>query len=232
MNWIDIVVLAILLVNVYLGWTKGFIRSLTNLISIIAGFIAAKLYYKEMFSFLNNQYDLFEKIKNGVTNLFSNIEWPQLEIGTVSTNTLQIEGDSELINNLLNKFVESDSFQNMITTNMSNVGDGFSTWLAENLLNVLSMLLVFVIVFIGVRIAGYLLSTIFKLPILNGVNKTSGFLFGLAKGAFLSMLFVVLLVLIAPLLSDLNLLATLEESMIGIYFYRYNLIMYIFESMI
>ncbi|MBN2794841.1 MAG: CvpA family protein [Clostridia bacterium] len=234
MNWIDIAIIVILLVNVFIGWSRGFIRSVTNLISVVLGFLMAKFYHPQMYSFLNEKFDLLEKIRVRIGTSFTNIEFPDTQtLMSVSPKELsETVGQTEYLQKITEKFFESDQFKTMLDNNVQNFSNGFSSWLADNLLTILSMVLVFTIVFIGVRILGYALSGIFKLPLLNGVNKLSGFLFGLGKGVFIAMLFVLVIVIIGPFFDQGTLIETLEQSQIGIYFYKYNIVMMIFESML
>lgn len=233
MNWIDISIIVILLVNIGVGWYKGLIRSVVSLISIVLGFIGAKMYHMEMYKLLNNQYDLLTKIKQTVQNMFSSVNFPetnQVE-GLNSEQFSDLLGGSEYLKTLSEKFFESDQFTDIMNTQVSNFSDGFSTWLSENILIVLSMVSVFLIIMIGIRFAGYILDKIFEFPGFKEVNKLSGLIFGLVKGLFYSMLFVVLVV-IAGSLTNHAIIETLEASQIGIYMYKYNIIMIVFEMMI
>lgn len=234
MNWIDITILVILLVNIGMGWSKGLIRSVTNLVSIVLGFIFAKLYYLQMYELLDDRFNLFVKIRDGVSQTFSSIQFPETSVlETMSPEQLsQTVGNTEYLRVISEKFFESDKFKMMLSSNVENFSNGFASWLAENIMNVLSMVVVFIVVFVAVRIIGYFLGNLFKLPILKGVNKFSGLLFGFVKGIFFAMLFVLLLAVIGPFFDHDSIIATLEQSSIGIYFYKYNLIMLIFESMI
>ncbi len=232
MNWLDIAVLLILLVNIGLGLFRGLIKSVTNLISIILGFIAAKMYYMEVYDFLIEKYDLLNTIKITVANTFSSIKFPEIsQMSTLSSEELSKSiGDSDYSTIVIEKFFESDFFDDLLNKNVQNFSEGFSIWLSENILTILSMVLVFLIVLIGIRLVGFALDKVFKLPVLNGVNRLSGFIFGLVKGCFFAMLFVLLIVIIGPLFSNFDLIRTLEHSSIAIYFYKYNIVMYIFEQ--
>ncbi len=232
MNWLDIAILVILLINIGLGLFRGLIRSITNLISIILGFIAAKVYYIEVYNYFIEKHDLLSKLKLTVSNTFSNIKFPEVsQMSNMSTEQLsQNMGNSDYSTIVIEKFFESDFFGNLLNKNVQDFSDGFSTWLSENILAILSMCVVFLAVLISIRILGFILDKMFKLPVLNGVNKISGFLFGLVKGCFFAMLFVLLIVIIGPIFSSFDLITTLEQSSIAIYFYKYNMIMFIFEQ--
>lgn len=234
MNWLDIVVIAILLINIGLGWFRGLIRSVINIISIVAGFICAKYYYMTAYNLLNEQFDLLNKMKLSIANTFQNVELPSLvDAQNLSTDQLTASlPQSDFVASLLENFIESNQFNDIMQSNIDNFSEGFSTWLSQQLLTIMSMVAVFLLVYLGIRIIGYILNQLFQLPVLNEVNKLTGLVFGCVKGVFFAMLLVLIIALLSPVISGLNLVETLETSTIAIYFYKYNVIMLIFESLI
>lgn len=234
MNWLDYVVIGILVLNIGLGWFRGLIKSVVNVVSIVLGFICAKMYYMTMFEFLNNQFDLLNRFKVGLSNSLSQVNLPSLsEAQNLSTDALTNQlAESEWLSSLLKNFIESDAFHVSVQSSVDSFSEAFSTWLSEKFLTIVSMVIVFVLVYLGVRILGALLNAVFQLPVLKGVNKLSGFLFGCAKGMFFAMLLVLILALLSPIVTHLNLQETLENSQLAIYFYKYNIVMMIFENLI
>jgi len=232
MNWLDIAVIIILIVNIGLGWFRGLIRSVVNIVSIVAGFLCAKLYYMEMYNLLIERFDLLDKVKQGISDMFSNVQLPEMS----SMQTLNMEQmnmpESTFLSSLVKEFIKSDGFDQIIQTNVESFSEVFSVWLSEKLLTIISMLAIFIIVYLSIRIVGYILNSVFQLPVLKGVNKLSGFIFGCVKGVFFAMLLVLVVVILSPVFTDLNLVETLETSTLAIYFYKYNMIMLIFEGFI
>ncbi len=234
MNWLDYLIIGIMVINIGIGWFKGLIRSVVNVISIVAGFICAKMYHMEMYRELNNRFDLLNKLRTGILDMFSNIQMPEISDAKLLTTdqlTQQLP-ESEVVSSLIESFINSDQFNTVIHSSVESFSDAFSIWLSDKLLIIVSMFTIFILVYIGIRIIGYVLDTLFKLPVLKGVNKLSGLLFGLAKGTFFSMLLVLLIIVLGPIMVDLNLVETLETSQVAIYFYKYNIIMMIFEGFI
>lgn len=234
MNWLDYVVIGILVLNIGLGWFRGLIRSIVNLVSIVAGFVCAKMYHMEMYRILNDRFDLLNKIKLGITDTFKNVQLPDLsQAQSLSENQLtQSLPESEFLSSLIKSFIKSDGFNETVQSSVSSFSEAFSTWLSDKLLTFISMLAIFILVYIGIRLIGFLLNQVFKLPVLKGVNQLSGLLFGAAKGMFFSMLLVLIVVILSPVLSNMNLVEVLETSQFAIYFYKYNIIMMIFEGLI
>lgn len=234
MNWLDYVIIVIMIVNIGIGWFKGLIRSVVNIVSIVAGFVCAKVYHMEMYRELNVRFDLLNKLKQGILDTFNNVELPELadaKVMTADQLTSQLP-ESEVLSSLLKNFIESDQFDSMIHSTVNSFGDAFSTWLSDKLMVIISMFTIFILVYLGIRIIGYVLNSLFQLPVLKGVNKLSGLLFGCAKGMFFSMLLVLLLVILGPIMSNLQLVEALETSTVAIYFYKYNIVMMIFEGLI
>jgi len=234
MNWLDFFIIGILIINIGMGWFKGLIRSVVNLISIVAGFVCAKMYHMEMYRELNSRFNLLDKLKSGIADTFSHVEMPELADAKLMT-TDQLTGqlpESEVVSSLIENFIKSDQFESVIHSSVDNFSQAFSTWLSDKLLIIVSMFTIFVLVYLGIRIIGYVLNSLFQLPVLKGVNKLSGLLFGLAKGMFFSMLLVIFVVLLGPIMTNLELVETLENSQVAIYFYKYNIVMMIFEGLI
>jgi len=234
MNWLDILVVAILVINLLSGWFRGLIRSVVNIISIVLGFICAKMYHMTMYTMLEDRFGLVHKVKDGISETFKNVELPSVADAS-SLPTDELVGsltESELLSSLVESFIKSDSFNQTMQTTVDSFGDAFSTWLADKLMIIISMVVVFLLVYIGVRVIGYILNQLFQLPVLKGVNKLSGLLFGLAKGIFFSMLLVLIIVILSPVFNEWQLVETLETSVVAIYFYKYNIVMMIFEGLI
>ena len=58
MNWLDIVILAYLVISVITGIVQGLIKSVLSLVGIIVGLILAANYYQQLgnvFSFISNK---------------------------------------------------------------------------------------------------------------------------------------------------------------------------------
>lgn len=231
MNYLDIAVLVIIILNIGLGWLKGLIRSVINVISIILGFMAARMYHADLYDILNQRFDLYEKLKTSIGQTFSSVELPSVDLSLVNEEMMnQHLVDNKYLQVISEKFINSDTFHELMPNDVT-FADGLVSWLADNILSLLSMVIIFIGVYIGVRLIGLFLHEAFKLPVLKGVNKLSGLVFGLVKGLFFAMLFVLVAVIIGPIFDSLNIIETLESSKIAIYLYQFNIFIYLFEFM-
>jgi len=231
MNWVDIAIIGIILFNLAFGWYKGLIRSVVNIVSIVLAFLGAKLYHGTMATILDERYDLAYKIKTAVQDMFTNIDFNYDASVSTEQVTEQLS-ESPYLKTFLDKFFSSEKFDQMLEKTTEGFANSFSDWASDHLMNIIGMVAVFIIIYLGVRIIGYILAKLFDVPVLKGVNQLSGLLFGGAKGIFFAMLFVLALVMISPFLDNTSLISSLETSFLGMLMYKYNVILLIFQYLV
>lgn len=231
MNWLDIVVLLLLLLNIAFGWFSGFIKAIINFVSIVASLIITKIYYLTFAEYIDNKFNLMTKIEDIVFSNISKIKFPDMEtINNASSNDLEnIFDNSEILKSIAEKFIGSDTFKELLSRNVTDFARSFTEWVSNIILIILSIAAVFILSFIIIRILGFILSKIFDLPILNGINKTVGLFYGILKGTLMVMVFILILIAVDPLIGSINIISQIEVSKFAIYFYKYNIIIYIFE---
>ena len=231
MNWIDVAIVGIILLNIAIGWYKGLIRSVVNVISVVLAFIASKLYHVTVANLLNERFDLLNKIKLVISETFTNVNFSYNTALSTEETTQQLSG-TPYLRSFMDKFFASDTFDQLTDKTTEGFSASFSDWAANHIINIMAMVTIFILVYIGVRIAGYLLAKLFDVPVLKGVNKLSGLLFGSIKGLFFAMLFVLGLVVISPFIENSSVITTLENSFLGMVMYQYNIILLIFQYFI
>ena len=231
MNWIDIAIIGIITINIILGWYKGLIRSVVNVVSMILGFIAAKAYHSTMAVLLNEHFQLWDKIKLAISESFTRVNFTYDQGYSQDQVTSQLS-EAPYLNTLMDQFFSRGGSDSLMASSGQEFSQRFSEWAATHILNIVSMIAVFIIVFIAIRIIGYLLAKIFDAPVLKGVNKLSGLLFGVVKGVFFAMLFVLALVMVSPFLDNTEVIRVLENSYLGMILYKNNIILIIFQYFI
>lgn len=231
MNWIDIAIIGIICLNLLLGWYKGLIRSVVNLVSIVLAFMGAKFYHATMAGLLDDRFDLLFKLKKTIGETFTNVNFTYDESLSNAQVTDQLT-DAPYLKSFMDKFFSSDKFEGLMEKTTEGFSASFSDWAANHLLNIIGMVVVFLGIYVAIRVAGYILAKIFDAPVLKGVNKLSGLIFGGAKGIFFAMLFVLGLVVASPFLDQTSLMTSLESSYLGMILYKYNIILLVFQYFI
>ncbi len=153
MNWIDIIIISILIYRMLKGFTLGLVLSIFNIIQTILSVILTKRYYIYIYGYINNNpkiYNLFEKMV---------------------------------------EFILGILFYSKSKKDFSFIPDLISKGLVGLIIKIFSIILIFWIINFLISIVLELFSFLLKTPILKGLNRISGLIFGLMEGLFIIYLF-------------------------------------------
>lgn len=153
MNWIDIIIISILIYRMLKGFTLGLVLSIFNIIQTILSVILTKRYYIYIYGYINNNpkiYNLFEKMA---------------------------------------EFILGILFYSKSKKDFSFIPDLISKGLVDLIVKIFSIILIFWIINFLISIVLELFSFLLKTPILKGLNRISGLIFGLMEGLFIIYLF-------------------------------------------
>lgn len=226
MNEIDAVVIVIIAFHCFFGFRKGLIMATFNLVGIVGGIIVSNMYYQEFVQWLMKNTNWFESLQVGIRdNLLGAIP-----SSAPTTNSL-MEAIKEvpIPEGMKLNFINSEIVQNTLTSNPDKISGVFVDWIATMLLNLVSMVLIFLAVIITVKIVGLIIDQIVKIPVLKEINQFGGLVFGLIKGALYVMVLILLVPPVSTLIPSLELMQRLNDSTVAIYFYNYNLVYMIFR---
>ena len=98
----------------------------------------------------------------------------------------------------------------------------------EMILKIVSILLLFAVVRVGVFLLLRLLDLLFKLPVLHGINSFLGMLIGAVNGLLIVFILCALLTLLVPTDSMSALGEVIDKTLLVKYFYNNNLLIELF----
>ena len=233
MNWTDIAVIAILLSSMYFGWKKGFIVAAIEFIKWIASIIIARLFYVKftdtLLSIFGNPTD---KIKEHVRNyLFEMLKFetstPQ-PLGPVEMNSaietlkLPMDFEEKIRMGLAEKMINSTTgFVDEATVHMSDMilyGLGF-----------LLLILILLSLFSFAQVIGKVVS---KLPLIKQLNNGGGLILGSVIGVVSVYFIMAMLTYLRTFDWARDTLVAIESSQFAIYFYKYNILQYVFNHIL
>lgn len=232
MNWVDIVVIVILAYSVIQGWRRGFILTVVSFIKWFVGFGVAKIFYKSATAFFINQVwnpvpVISEKI-NGF--LYEALGMDPSINATLTPEQFKMALSSLTLPDTYRSFLEG-----MIPTTPTTISD-FITLLADKMSLVLVQALGFLVIMliaVGVfSILGLMINTVAKLPVLNELNRGTGLLVGGVIGLVTVYFLMAMVNFLYPLPIATSAIETINQSTIGIYFYKYNILSYFLNSFI
>lgn len=207
---IDIVIIGIILLCLWGGYRKGLIGVAFSIVSFIAALIIAFILFNPISSFVMNNTEFDDNIKNAIITNFKGEE-----------ATDNDESAAEIENNV-------GFMTNYINEQIDEVAGNTLEIVAINISEVCVKGIVFIGLFIVARIAlaffKMIADFIAKLPILHQFNKLGGIIFGLLKGLVITYGVLAILLLVSPMFNEASFFVALNESFVGSMMYNNNII--------
>lgn len=196
MNWMDIVIVVILLIGTLTGMRRGFVASITSVACVIVSIVVAKMYYKPVAMFLLTHTPLKDSlvkfmVEKKVLQGFNGF----MPGGTVPT-------------------FYSDYFMQDIHT--------FVSIAIINLISIIGVYLAarFVLAFVE----GYIKEAA-EMPGLNEINRIGGGAIGLAKTVLILLLIFAAIIPMSNVLPWQGFKEAVQSSLLAKYLYSYNFIL-------
>ena len=217
--WIafDLIILAIIILSIFNARKKGFIKASYALVSLILTFILMFTFKEPFKDFLKTTF-IGESINSMVENAVNKNVGDEVPQYDVLVKEMGLPGFLTGFTKDLSENV-SETKEEIVTNVAASVTDG--------ILNILSVLLLFLIVRISLCIVIGVFDLIAKLPVLNSINKFAGALMGLINGLFIVYLVCAVMILFVPNTPELK--EIIDNSTITKYFYENNLLMMILK---
>lgn len=175
---LDILALVLVVGTAVQAYRKGFVRAALNFLPMVAAMAATRFLTPTVSEFLRKT-PFFDALTNTVGNGL------HLEnaIGDAAMQTqTDIIQSMHLPDFLKESLVENNNPVIYHLLDVESLQAYIAGFLANICINIISVLLVFVVVWLAVKFVLKALNLISKLPVLNFFNRACGFLVGLLKG--------------------------------------------------
>ncbi len=193
-NLIDIITLAVILISAFVGYKRGLVKTAFSLLSFFIAIGVALLFYKPLALILTEKTTIddwiIDRVENNGTavtdevveekptevtieedtsskdfSLGEMIDAAKQDGFAVITNTF-----SELPNVIVEKFDVEDI--------KANAKHSFALKVSELIMNLLSLIAIYIVVKITLIVAGFLLNGLMEMPVLKQVNEVLGMIIG------------------------------------------------------
>lgn len=186
---LDAVVLAVILGCAVAAWRKGFIRAAFGFLPMLAALIGTHIASPYVGKFLRET-ALFDSLSGSIRDSMGLDA--AIKEGTMQTQTEIIEA-MPLPDFLKEALLENNNPVIYQLLDVDSLKEYIAGFLANVCLNILSVVLAFLLIYIAVTAVLHALHLFSKLPVLSFFNRFMGFLIGGMKGVFFVWLgFVVL----------------------------------------
>lgn len=220
-NIADAIVLIILALSIYISYKRGIIKTLFSFGSTILSLILAKLFYPYVSSYLRTTW-IFDSIKKTVFNAvsLSGIE-----------ESVTLNAQTELINSLnvpdifKTGLLQNNNSEIYKLFNATGIIDYICSYVSNIIINVISIISVFLLVFIAMKILSLTLDIFSRLPVIKTANNLLGAVFGFFQGtAVIWILFIVITIFFTGEKFK-NIYNLIGNSLIAVKFYDNNILM-------
>ena len=188
MNILALIVIVILLLYTFWGYKAGLIKTIFSICSMLVALILTLVISPHISKALQE--------KESVMTFFSTkvekaLNLDKLE-NTAGSKLEQIE-KLPIPKSIKDTLIDNDNSKAYDALNVKNFTSYVSHSVASVIINALSFVIVFLVLYIGLRILCAVLDIISKLPVLHQINKLTGLIAGFIRGLIVIWLLCIVL---------------------------------------
>lgn len=224
MNWSDYVVLGIIAGFAVIGLARGFVFSVFKIASFLIAIIASIKLYPVAADFLAGT-SIYSNIKKTITeNLVNRYQSAipvngQIDGSTVESIVSGLSIPAFFKQSIAGKVPGPEEFID-IQGLLNNIGDEIT----RAIINILSLILLFILIRIGLFIVGRILRGLVKLPVLKQFDRLGGLAFGAVEGLLMVYILCAVLLLFNSVPQFQHIFSTVETSVLAKTFYQNNIL--------
>ncbi len=227
LNYIDIVIVIILIYNLMRGYISGFIKVVVDISAYIVSFWIAKVYTVPILEYSITHFQLVKDINEAFIMKFDSIF-----VEGANALLQKIPKASELNENL--SFLNDVDLQNIVMDKTDNLNmlHNTSVHISSSFMRGLMSIAIFILVFLAIKTLGLILEMASELPILKSINKSIGVVFGFIKGILIVCILMSIVSFIAPNITDSAFMKEVTTSHIGNFIYNHNILLILIKKIL
>ena len=227
-TWLGIAVLALIAAACIMGFRKGFVKEIVSVFFMLISFLLVWAVNPYVNTFVKEYTPVYDTIQDKCQTLVSE------QIGNKKTldkeEQNQVMENMELPDLLKNALVENNTAETYRYLAVSTFTEYISDSLAVMAVNGISFLISFVLSAAVIKLLGFILNVLTKLPVINGINKIAG----AAVGGIKCIIFIWIAFLVLTLLCNTTLgqqgMALIQQDAFLNFLYSQNVCVKVFMS--
>ena len=227
-TWLGIAVLALIAAACIMGFRKGFVKEIVSVFFMLISFLLVWAVNPYVNTFVKEYTPVYDTIQDKCQTMVSE------QIGNKKTldkeEQNQVMENMELPDLLKNALVENNTAETYRYLAVSTFTEYISDSLAVMAVNGISFLISFVLSAAVIKLLGFILNVLTKLPVINGINKIAG----AAVGGIKCIIFIWIAFLVLTLLCSTTLgqqgMALIQQDAFLNFLYSQNVFVKVFMS--
>lgn len=212
---LDIVLVLILLISAYMGYKRGFIRTLASFIGKFIAMTLAYFYYKP-----------FQKLLTELTGMdgyvLEKVKRSLVALGGHAAESSVAGSDIDALGKMPLPDVLKDKMADYLKQSANSLGNSVAQTISDFVMSLLAFFLLFLLIAIAISILVRVLNLVAKLPVLNAFNRVGGVLFSLITTYIILTILFLLVTSFVSMDANSKLSAMIAGSKLAKHFIAYN----------
>lgn len=175
----DLIIILIIALCTFIGYKRGLIKVAIKLLSFIIAIIIALTLYKPTANYIIQNTEIDDNIQNAITEKI-------LPEGATEEDEVEI----------------TTNIPEMILEGAENTVKSISATLTTKLIEILSLIAIFIITKIILRVITLISNLIEKIPVIKQFNKAGGTIYGIIQGFLVCFTILAVISLISPFINQ------------------------------
>lgn len=231
---LDIVLVVIAAVCIISGYRRGFFKTVMGLVSGIASLLAAYSFSPALSAWIYEKF-MLNSLSGGLCTTFSSIAETGADAASKVYDLTKLLDSQQFLDVISRYGADRDKVESLIDgigvggeDAVRRVSDAVAAPVAQTVSDIIAFIAVFAVTLIALKIITHFIGLLFKLPVLHGLDKTLGLVFGCLCALFFVWVFAMVAAAAVTALSSAY-PATfseniLENSFLLKFFAKYNVI--------
>ena len=224
----DIIIVGIIIFCVAFGYKNGFIRTIMNFASFLAGFFMARTFAPQFSDYLYTNH-IKPNFVSAAADRIENFLTQNIDLNALANNASPPDNFVSMLRGYGFDLPDVQKWLQEAGTGAADNLDGLKEFVASNLVEpaakqfsyFLAFILILAAVVILLKIAVNVIDSLVKLPGLNFMNKTGGILLGIVYGIAVCYAFVFLASYFMPYLEARGAAESWAETRNGTIFFKW-----------
>lgn len=183
-HWLSVGTAVFLLAMVLYGHYRGFLRIAVSMVALIATLVIVRMGTPYMTNFLLQNTGIHAAVERGLMGIAGVEDVAEEEVRLPAGQRMLIE-QLNLPEQMKEALIENNNNEVYRLLGVDAFMDYIGAYLTNMVLNVICSIVLFLVVYIGIRLIMGWLDLLAKLPILSGMNQIAGAILGGIQGLLL-----------------------------------------------
>lgn len=228
MNIVLIVAVIILIVSALAGFGRGLVKSVFSTFALIVAIVLAVQVMPYGTKLLRTT-PLYTSINDSIqASLEDQFQVAAQGAGEQMEAIDQMDNLPDFLKDILKSNNNAEVYEAL---GIDQFSEYISSYITCLILNAISLIVCFLVIYIILRIIGCMLDMLSRIPVINGLNKIGGFIFGLFNGAIYLWLACIIVTIFSTTQWGQYIFQQINDSVILSFIYNNNYLLELMANM-